>query len=200
MAAVRETVSKRVAQARRELPGHYAHLFDGRPEVDISTTELRPDQAVQLATAYGYRHQRTRGSKSLRYRVFVPDHDAGAQREAVPPGTPFEVAARHPAFHDRSARAARNHAEMIERERSLVKLVPAMAVVPFVAIWLVVQLVLTGKPVLLLPIVFFVLLEVALILMVRAGRRKQRVLEVQAEWLMRRYPPDGFPDGSLPGV
>ena len=200
MAAVRETFSKRVAQARRELPGHYAHLFDGRPEVDISTTELRPDQAVQLATAYGYRHDRTRGSKSVRYRVFVPDPDARAQREAVPPGTPFEVAARHPAFHDRSARAARNHAEMIERERSLVKLVPAMVLVLFLAVGLLVQLIQTGKPVLLVPVAFFVVLEIALLLMLRAGRRRQRVLEVQAEWLMRRYPPDGFPDGFLPGV
>ncbi|MFD7502217.1 hypothetical protein ACWC5C_09850 [Streptomyces sp. NPDC001700] len=200
MAAVREMLSKRVAQARQELPGHYAHLFDGRAEVDICATELRPDQAVQLATAYGYRHQRTRGSKSLRYRVFIPDEDAGARREAVPPGTPFEVAARHPAFHGRSARAARNHAEMIERERNVVRLVPAMAVVPFIAIWLVVQLILTGKPVLLVPAVFFVFLEAALILMVRSGRRKQRVLEVQAEWLMRRYPPDGFPDNAPTGA
>jgi len=197
---MRETLSKRVAQARQELPGHYAHLFDGRPEVDISATELRPEQAVQLATAYGYRHDRTRGSKSLRYRVFVPDQDAGALREAVPPGTPFEAAARHPAFHGRSARAARNHAEMIERERSLVKLVPAMVVVSFVAVWLVVQLILTGKPVLLVPVAFFVFLEIALILMLRAGRRKQRVLEVQAEWLMRRYPPDGFPDCFTSGM
>ncbi|MFI0817611.1 hypothetical protein ACH4TX_14080 [Streptomyces sp. NPDC021098] len=200
MAAVRETLSKRVAQARRELPGHYAHLFDGRPEVDISTTELRPDQAVQLATAYGYRHHRTGGSKSVRYRVFVPDQDPGAQREAVPPGTPFEVAARHPAFHGRSARAARNHAEMIERERSLLKLVPAMVLVLFGAVGLLVQLIQTGKTVLLIPVAFFVFLEVALILMLRAGRRKQRVLEVQAEWLMRRYPPDGFPDSFLSGV
>ncbi|WP_055551589.1 hypothetical protein [Streptomyces sp. NBRC 110028] len=200
MAAVRGTLSKRMAQARHELPGHYAHLFDGRPEVDICTTELRPEQAVQLATAYGYRHLRTRGSKSVRYRVFVPDQDAGARREAVPPGTPFEVAARHPAFHGRSARAARNHAEMIERERSLVKLVPAMVLVLFGAIGLVVELIRTGKPVLLVPVVFFVLLEAALALMLRAGRRKQRVLEVQAEWLMRRYPPDGFPDGFPPGV
>ena len=200
MTAVRGMLSKRMAQARQELPGHYAHLFDGRPEVDISTTELRPDQAVQLATAYGYRHHRTRGSKSVRYRVFVPDHDAGALREAVAPGTPFEVAARHPAFHGRSARAARNHAEMIERERSLVKLVPAMVLVLFVAVGLLVQLIQTGKPVLLVPVAFLVFLELALILMLRAGRRKQRVLEVQAEWLMRRYPPDGFPDGVPSGV
>lgn len=186
------TFSQRVSRLGEQRRARHAPLFDGRPEVAIANTQLLPDQAIQLATAYGYRYSRTLGNKSVRRRIFVPDPDPAARFEALPPGTPWEVAEAHPAFHGRSARAARNHAEMIKGERKLVKLVPVMVVVLPGVGGMVGQAVATGKMVLLVPATFFTLLEVALVAMIRAGFRKQRQLEAAAGRLMQQFPPHGF--------
>ncbi|MFE0513843.1 hypothetical protein [Streptomyces sp. NPDC058964] len=188
----RGTFKERMAEARRLRPGARAHLFDGRPQVVITTTQLLPEQAIQLATAYGYRHLETRGSKSVRRRVFVPDPDPAARWEAVPPGTPFEVAAQHPAFHGGSARAARNHAELIRNEMNLIKLIPAAVVIFLGVIGMAAQMISTGKPVLLVPMCFGVFLVAALVLLTRSRMRKRRELLAHADRLMRAYPPHGL--------
>ncbi|MEU1662113.1 hypothetical protein ABZ547_00655 [Streptomyces sparsogenes] len=192
MSSDRGTFSERLSRLGEGRRAHFAPLFDGRPEVAIANTQLLPDQAARLATAYGYRYARTRGHKSVRERVFVPDPDPAARYEALPPGTPWEVAQAHPAFHGLSARAARNHAAMIKGERKPAKLVPVMVVVALVAGGMVVQALTGDKAVLLVPAAFFTLLDVALAAMIRAGFRKQRQLEAEAEGLMRRFPPHGF--------
>ncbi|MFD8381526.1 hypothetical protein ACFV2X_23820 [Streptomyces sp. NPDC059679] len=186
------TFSQRVSRLGERRRAQYAPLFDGRPEVAIANTQLLPDQAIQLATAYGYRYARTLGKKSVRRRIFVPDPDPAVRFEALPPGTPWAVAEAHPAFHGRSARAARNHAAMIKGERKLAKLVPVMAVVLLGVVGMVVQAIATDKMVLLVPATFFTLLEVALTAMIRAGFRKQRQLEAAAQRLVREFPPHGF--------
>ncbi|MFI5685486.1 hypothetical protein [Streptomyces sp. NPDC051636] len=188
----RGTFGERMAEARRRRPGAYAHLFDGRPKVVIRTTQLLPDQAIQLATAYGYRHLETRGSKSVRRRVFVPDPDPAARWEALPPGTSFEVAAQHPAFHGASARAARNHAELIKNEQNLLKLLPAAVFIFLGMIGVAAQLISTGKGVLLAPLCFGVLLDVAVVWLMWSRKRKRRELLAQAGQLMLTYPPHGF--------
>ncbi|MGW1894854.1 hypothetical protein ACWCP6_32120 [Streptomyces sp. NPDC002004] len=193
MSGTRGTFTERMAEARRLRPGAYAHLFDGRPKVVIRTTQLLPDQAIQLATAYGYRHLETRGTKAVRKRVFVPDPDPAARWEALPPGTPFEVAAQHPAFHGTSARAARNHAELIRNEQKLLKLIPVAALLFLGVIGGFVELFTTGKGVLAVPLTFFALLDLGLVLLMRTAARKRRELLARAEELTRQYPPHGFP-------
>ncbi|MEV0185133.1 hypothetical protein AB0I54_38515 [Streptomyces sp. NPDC050625] len=189
---VRGTFAERMAEARRLRPGAFAHLFDGRPQVVIKTTQLLPDQAIQLATAYGYRHLETRGSKAVRRRVFVPDPEAAARQEALAPGTPFEVAARHPAFHRASARAARNHAELVRNEMNLLKLVPAAVVIFLGAIGMAAQLISTGKGALIVPLCFAVLLDTGVVWLTWSRMRKRRGLLAQADRLTRQYPPYGF--------
>ncbi|UXY32988.1 hypothetical protein [Streptomyces sp. HUAS TT20] len=189
---VRGTFAERMAEARRLRPGAYAHLFDGRPKVVIKTTQLLPDQAIQLATAYGYRHLETRGSKAVRRRVFVPDPEAALRQEALAPGTPFEVAAQHPAFHGASARAARNHAQLVRNEMNLLKLVPAAVVIFLGAIGMVAQLISTGKGVEALPLSFAVLLDTGIVWITWSRVRKRRELLTQADRLTRQYPPYGF--------
>ncbi|KUJ69445.1 hypothetical protein ACZ90_11175 [Streptomyces albus subsp. albus] len=188
----RGTFAERMAEARRRRPGAYAHLFDGRPKVVITTTQLLPDQAIQLATAYGYRHLETRGSKAVRRRVFVPDPDPAARWEALPPGTPFEVAAQHPAFHGASARAARNHAELVRNEQNHLKLIPTAVLMFLGVIGAAAQLISTGKGVLLAPLCFAALLTVALVMLMWQRIRKRRALLAEADRLMRQYPPHGF--------
>lgn len=195
-----ESFSQRMARARLKRPGRYAHLFDGRPAVVIATTRLRPDQAINVATAYGYRHLETRGSKVVRRRVFVPDPDPGAQAEAFPPGTPFEVAVHHPAFRGESARGARNYAEMIKNERNFYKLVPAAVVLLFAVAGAVVQCVRTGTASAYGLCLFAVALEVSSVLIIRYQIRTRNALLARAEELVRQYPPSGFPGrGPLPG-
>ncbi|MDX3227930.1 hypothetical protein [Streptomyces sp. ME19-01-6] len=186
------TFSQRVSRLGERRRAQYAPLFDGRPEVAIANTQLLPDQAIQLATAYGYRYARTQGTKSVRRRIFVPDPDPAVRFEALLPGTPWEVAEAHPAFHGRSARAARNHAAMIRGERKLVKLVPVMVVVLLGIGGMAMQAITTDKAALLVPAAFFTLLEAALVAMIWAGFRKQRQLEAAAQRLMRQFPPHGF--------
>lgn len=188
----RGTFGERMAEARRLRPGVYAHLFDGRPEVVIRTTQLLPEQASRLATAYGYRHLKTLGHKSVRRRVFVPDPDPAARWEAVAPGTPFEVAAQHPAFHGASARAVRNHAELIKHEQNLLRLVPAVVAGLFGVISMAVDLVHTRNTALIAPLVFFSLLVPATIWLMVWRVRKRRALHAEADELMRRYPPHGL--------
>ncbi|MEU8827926.1 hypothetical protein [Streptomyces sp. NPDC048636] len=154
--------------------------------MEIANVKLLPDEAIQLATAFGYRYLRTRGQKAVRYRIFVPDPDPAARQEAVAPGSPVEVVARHPAFHGSSARAARNHAEMIRGERNLPKLILVLVFMVFGIVAMAVQAVRTDAHVLLAPIVFFTLLVTALLLMLRKGLRKQRELEQLAARLAQR--------------
>ncbi|MEU6071682.1 hypothetical protein ABZ864_46465 [Streptomyces sp. NPDC047082] len=189
---VQGTFAERMAEARRRRPAAFAHLFDGRPQVVIKTTQLLPEQAIQLATAYGYRHLETRGSKAVRRRVFVPDPDAAVHLEAVAPGTPFEVAAQHPAFHGASARAARNHAELIKNEMNLLKLVPAAVFIFLGAIGMAAQLISTGQGALIVPLCFAVLLDTAVVWLTWSRVRKRRGLLAQADRLAQQYPPYGF--------
>ncbi|MBL1098837.1 hypothetical protein JK363_19645 [Streptomyces sp. 205] len=176
----RGTVSERKQRVRRERLGRCAPLFDGRPQVEISNVKLLPDEAIQLATAFGYRYLRTRGHKAVRYRIFVPDPNPVARQEALAPGTPVEVVAQHPAFQGLSARAARNHAEMIRGERNLLKVIPVLVVMVFGIVVMAVQAVRSDAAVLLAPIVFFILLVTALLLMLRKGLCTQRELEERA--------------------
>ncbi|WP_432034903.1 hypothetical protein [Streptomyces cucumeris] len=176
----REPVSDEKRRVRQERWGRCAPLFDGSPRVEISNVKLPPDDAVYLATAFGYRYLRTRGQKAVRYRIFVPDPDPAAGQEALAPGTPVEVVAQHPAFHGLSARAARNHAEMIRGERNLPKLIAVLVVMVFGIAVMAVHAVNAGAPALLAPIVFFTLLVTALLLMLRKGLRTERELRERA--------------------